>query len=80
MEQRFLKGAEGSYQHWSVVRRLPDFQSIVLAQFSSRTDAKAHLQFLKRVRPNAFYDIVFDQSVTLSYFTGRKKDVKHQDF
>lgn len=45
---------------WYVVRHLPNLQSIVVAKFSARTEAEAHLRFLKQARPTALYTIAFD--------------------
>lgn len=62
----FLNRNEPSCGCWCVVRYLLDFQSIVLAQFSSRAEAEAHLRFLKRARPTASYEVVFTESVATS--------------
>jgi hypothetical protein len=45
---------------WCVVRRCSNAQNTVIAQFSSRTEAEAHLQFLARMSPDATYNVVFD--------------------
>lgn len=63
-KQYFLNCNEPSWGCWSVVRYLLDFQSIVLAQFSSRAEAEAHLRFLKRARPDACYEVVFTEEET----------------
>lgn len=45
---------------WCVVRRRSNAQNAVIAQFSSRTEAEAHLQFLAKMSPASTYDVVFD--------------------
>jgi len=59
--ERYLQNQiERSTSVWYVVRHLPNLQSIVVAKFSSRTKAEAHLRFLKQTRPTASYTIAFD--------------------
>lgn len=45
---------------WCVVRRHSNAQNTVIAQFSSRTVAEEHLQFLAKMSPDTTYDVVFD--------------------
>jgi hypothetical protein len=66
-------GIEGSLSLWSVVRHLPNFQRVTIAQFLSRAAAEAHLRFLARMFPGASYAIVFDQLSNDNYFAQRKK-------
>ncbi len=66
---------------WCVVRYLLNFQSIVLAKFSSRAEAEAHLRFLKRARPNVFYEVIFtDEFLTINNSKRSGKNVKNQNF
>lgn len=48
---------------WCVVRRLPNSQYSMIAQFDSRTAAEEHLQFLTKMAPDITYDVVFDFGV-----------------
>lgn len=45
---------------WCVVRHHSNAQNTVIAQFSSRTEAESHLQFLAKMSPDTTYDVVFD--------------------
>jgi hypothetical protein len=45
---------------WCVIRPQPSLRSVVVARFPSRSKAEAHLSFLKRSRPDAAYEIMFD--------------------
>ena len=46
---------------WTIVRLLPNCQSITVARFRRRSDAERHLNALKRMIPRAQFAIVFDR-------------------
>lgn len=79
-ERDFLNRNEPSRQLWCVVRHLSNFQSMVVAQFASRAEAEARVQFLNRTRTTACYEVVFDESMTTSSRTRSRKDFGYQDF
>lgn len=45
---------------WCIVRQKPNLQSTIVARFRRRNDAEAHLQVLRRLMPDAKFEIVFD--------------------
>lgn len=45
---------------WCVICLLPKMQRVVVARFRRRNPAEEHLRVLKRLNPNATYEIVFD--------------------
>jgi hypothetical protein len=64
--------SRGSYREsimsWCVVQLLPDAKRSIVARFRKRNDATAHCQALKRLQPDAIYEVVFippDRSVNL---------------
>lgn len=79
--RRLSDGTKGSLPLWHVVRHLPNFQRVTIAQFLSRATAEAHLQFLGRMFPGASYAIVFDQlSSDKILLKGKNKDARYQNF
>lgn len=44
---------------WCIIRALPNLQRLTVARFRRRGDAEAHLATLRRMIPNAAYEIVF---------------------
>lgn len=66
---------------WCVVRYLLNFQSIVLAKFSSRAEAEVHLRFLKRAKPNVSYEVIFmDEYLTINDSKCSGRNVRNQNF
>jgi len=79
-ERDFLNRNERSRHLWCVVSHLSNFQSMVVAQFASRAEAEARVQFLNRARATACYEVVFDESMTTSSRTRSRKDFEDRDF
>lgn len=77
--RRQVNRTENSYPQWCVVRYLANFETIVLAQFASRTAAEAHVQFLSRAKPTEFYHVIFDEALTMVYLNQSRKNVRSQD-
>ncbi|WP_416666654.1 hypothetical protein [Egbenema bharatensis] len=45
---------------WCIIRLLPKMQRVVVVRFRRRNSAEEHLRVLKRLNPDATYEIVFD--------------------
>jgi hypothetical protein len=45
---------------WCIIRLLPKMQRVVVVRFRRRNAAEDHLRVLKRLTPDATYEIVFD--------------------
>ncbi len=45
---------------WVLVRLLPNLQQITVAQYRSRSDADGHLQVIRRLMPNAKFEVMFN--------------------
>jgi hypothetical protein len=45
---------------WAIARLLPDLRWIIVARFRRRSEADGHLQFLRRMIPEAQFQVVFD--------------------
>jgi hypothetical protein len=48
-----------SIMPWCVVQLLPKMQRAIVARFRKRNDATAHLQALRRLNPQAIYEVIF---------------------
>ncbi|MBL1176749.1 hypothetical protein [Pantanalinema sp. GBBB05] len=45
---------------WCIIQLLPNARTIVVQRFRRRSDAEAHMQVLRRMKPHASYQIMFD--------------------
>ncbi len=45
---------------WCIIRCLPGAQTLIIQRFRKRTEAEEHLKILRRLSPDAVYEIVFD--------------------
>jgi hypothetical protein len=45
---------------WCIIRLLPNARSIIIKRFRRRNDAEAHMKLLRRMEPDASYQIMFD--------------------
>ena len=59
-QRQLLQRTEGLSPGWCIVHHLPKMQSTVVAWYTSRTDAEACVQFMKRIRPLDSYIVMFD--------------------
>lgn len=48
--------------YWVIIRRLPNFQRIVVDRYHRRSDADGHLKILQQKVPDAEFELVFDVS------------------
>lgn len=51
---------------WCIIRPFPNMRTQIVGRFRSRSDAEGHLRVLKRLMPNASYQIMFDIPPELS--------------
>ena len=45
---------------WVLVRLLPNLQREIVAQYRNRSDADGHLQIIRRLMPNAEFEVIFN--------------------
>ena len=45
---------------WVLVRLLPNLQRVTVGQYRNRSDADGHLQIIRRLMPNAEFEVVFN--------------------
>jgi hypothetical protein len=45
---------------WCIIRPFPNMRTQIVGRFRNRSDAEGHLRVLKRLMPNASYQIMFD--------------------
>ncbi len=45
---------------WCIIRLLPNARTIIIQRFRRRNDAEAHMKVLRRIKPDARYQIMFD--------------------
>ncbi len=45
---------------WCIIRLLPNARTIVVNRFRRRNDAEAQMKVLRRLKPDAKYQIMFD--------------------
>jgi hypothetical protein len=45
---------------WCIIRLLPNARTIIVARFRRRNNAEAHMKVLRRMKPDAIYQIMFD--------------------
>lgn len=45
---------------WCIIRFLPNARTVIVNRFRRRNDAEAHMRVLRRKRPDASYQIMFD--------------------
>jgi hypothetical protein len=45
---------------WCIIRPFPNMRTQIVGRFRNRSDAEGHLRILKRMIPNASYQIMFD--------------------
>jgi Txe/YoeB family toxin of Txe-Axe toxin-antitoxin module len=47
-------------QDWCVIRQMATMQSLVIGRFSSRIEAEHYRNFMKRIYPHSFFEVIFD--------------------
>jgi hypothetical protein len=45
---------------WCIIQLLPNARTVIVARFRRRNDAEAHMKTLRRMKPDAIYQIMFD--------------------
>lgn len=45
---------------WCIIQLLPNARTLIVDRFRRRNDAEAHLKVLRRLQPDANYEIMFD--------------------
>jgi len=45
---------------WVLVRLLPNLQRVTVGQYRIRSDADGHLRIIRRLMPNAEFEVVFN--------------------
>ena len=45
---------------WVLVRLLPNLQRVTVGQYRNRSDADGHLAIIRRLMPNAEFEVVFN--------------------
>jgi hypothetical protein len=45
---------------WVLVRLLPNMQRVTVGQYRNRSDADGHLQIIRRLMPNAEFEVMFN--------------------
>ena len=56
---------------WVLVRLLPNLQQITVAQYRSRSDADGHLQVIRRLMPNAKFEVMFNPELSAKHQENR---------
>jgi hypothetical protein len=45
---------------WVLVRLLPNMQRAIVGQYRNRSDADGHLEIIRRLMPNAEFEVMFN--------------------
>ncbi len=60
METSSLCLTENALTHGGRVRLLPNMQRATVGQYRNRSDADGHLQIIRRLMPNAEFEVMFN--------------------